>query len=301
MKKLSALILALTLCLSLCACGNNEAPQSTTEPETTVSSESVDSTLNSEAEATTEASAVTTQQQTEKPTQGTTVHTHNWSRADCQTPKTCRTCGATEGGTGDHSFAKATCTNPAKCTVCGQTSGDALGCTAGSDNNCIRCGRVMLTLANALSAPIDSMDELNTFCHGYYTQYCYLGGNFRLIFNTADGIIFSWGARNISDKTIESITYTIEYYDRAASPAADDITGSTSYTGRILGPIAPGKAFYSRYLIGYGKDVHYGRVTDVTLEFSDGTTVSGNYGYTTWHNIRSEPENIPNECLIIQK
>jgi hypothetical protein len=37
-------------------------------------------------------------------------------------------------------------------------------------------------------------------------------------------------------------------------------------------------------------------LTDVKIEYMDGTVVSGNYGYTTWHNIRSTAS--PEECVV---
>lgn len=48
-----------------------------------------------------------------------TPHTHNFIPATCTKPKTCTSCGATEGDILAHSFSKADCTNTAKCTVCG--------------------------------------------------------------------------------------------------------------------------------------------------------------------------------------
>jgi hypothetical protein len=304
MKKITSIVLLLALCLSFFACSSKTKTENTTEAETessTLAAESNADTASATKEvATTVLQVEATQPVTEeKTTQGTTAHVHKWNKADCLTPKTCRTCGATEGTTGSHSYSDATCTSPAKCSVCNQTNGEPLGCTAGADNTCIRCGKTMLTLESVLSAPIDSLAELNTFVHGYFTQQCYLKGNFRLIFDTADGVYFSWGARNISDKEIESITYTINYYTKSGAPAYDEITGQSSFTGAIIGPIGPGKAFYSRYIIGYGRDIHYGRVTDVTVLFTDGTSVSGNYGYTTWHNIRTEDS--PNKCMVIEK
>lgn len=52
---------------------------------------------------------------------------HAWSNATCTTPKTCTTCGATEGTVGGHSWVAATCTAPKTCSVCNTTEGDAAG------------------------------------------------------------------------------------------------------------------------------------------------------------------------------
>jgi len=52
---------------------------------------------------------------------------HTWIDADCDTPKTCSSCGATEGEALGHDWADATCTAPKTCKTCGATEGEALG------------------------------------------------------------------------------------------------------------------------------------------------------------------------------
>jgi hypothetical protein len=54
-------------------------------------------------------------------------HEHIWLEATCTQPKTCSTCGKTEGEPLGHSWKDATCTEPKTCTVCGETEGEALG------------------------------------------------------------------------------------------------------------------------------------------------------------------------------
>lgn len=54
---------------------------------------------------------------------------HTWDDADCDTPKTCSVCGATEGDALGHTWADADCDTPKTCSVCGATEGDALGHT----------------------------------------------------------------------------------------------------------------------------------------------------------------------------
>ena len=53
-------------------------------------------------------------------------HTHVWEAATCISPKTCKTCGYSEGSPGNHQWIPATYTSPKKCSVCGTTSGKAL-------------------------------------------------------------------------------------------------------------------------------------------------------------------------------
>lgn len=74
-----------------------------------------------------------------------TQHTHEWSPATCTAPKTCRTCGKTEGSALAHQWTSATCTNPSMCAVCGAIDGTANGhawiaanCT--TPKTCQTCG-----------------------------------------------------------------------------------------------------------------------------------------------------------------
>lgn len=50
-------------------------------------------------------------------------HTHTWAQATCTAPKTCKTCGVTEGNATDHDWQSATCLAPQTCKVCGTTIG----------------------------------------------------------------------------------------------------------------------------------------------------------------------------------
>ena len=78
---------------------------------------------------------------------GTTEGTakgHSWKAATCTTPKTCSTCGTTSGSANGHTWRKATCTNPKTCTVCKTTEGKSLGhtwkdATCDKPKICTRC------------------------------------------------------------------------------------------------------------------------------------------------------------------
>lgn len=54
-------------------------------------------------------------------------HQHTWHEATCTEPRTCSSCGATEGEALGHTWLDATCMEPKTCTVCGVTEGDPLG------------------------------------------------------------------------------------------------------------------------------------------------------------------------------
>ena len=52
---------------------------------------------------------------------------HQWQDADCDSPKTCATCGATEGEALGHQWVPATATKAKTCSVCGAAEGKPLG------------------------------------------------------------------------------------------------------------------------------------------------------------------------------
>ncbi len=52
---------------------------------------------------------------------------HSFSSADCQSPKTCVSCGATEGELGTHVWKNSTCLSLGVCQICGVTEERALG------------------------------------------------------------------------------------------------------------------------------------------------------------------------------
>ena len=55
-----------------------------------------------------------------------TVHAHSWKEATCTDPKTCTSCGSTEGQANGHTWKEATYTTPKTCTTCHTTDGSAL-------------------------------------------------------------------------------------------------------------------------------------------------------------------------------
>ena len=56
-------------------------------------------------------------------------HEHQWTEANCTTPKTCSGCNETEGEALGHTWVDATCITPKTCSACGVTEGEALGHT----------------------------------------------------------------------------------------------------------------------------------------------------------------------------
>lgn len=68
---------------------------------------------------------------------------HSWKNATCTAPKTCTSCGATEGSAAGHKWKNATCTAPKTCTTCGATEGEKLAHSY-TDGVCSGCGKVDL-------------------------------------------------------------------------------------------------------------------------------------------------------------
>ena len=67
---------------------------------------------------------------------------HDWQDATCTAPKTCKNCEATEGNALEHDWQNATCTVPKTCRNCPATEGEALGHkdSEDEDHNCDTCG-----------------------------------------------------------------------------------------------------------------------------------------------------------------
>lgn len=77
---------------------------------------------------------------------GSFFHKHSWSEATCYTPRTCITCGETEGEPIEHNWSDATCASPRKCTICNSIEGEALEhiwkeATCSTPKECSLCGQ----------------------------------------------------------------------------------------------------------------------------------------------------------------
>lgn len=70
---------------------------------------------------------------------------HQWTAANCSSPKTCTECGETEGAPLDHMWQAATCKAPKTCQLCGETEGESLAhqwqdATCTTARTCTVCG-----------------------------------------------------------------------------------------------------------------------------------------------------------------
>ena len=117
------LIVCLLLPGALAACDRQDAPTTETTLEDIISQTNTPSNSTPEPEA--------------------CVHT--WVAADCDTPKTCSICNATEGAALGHTWVNADCDTPKTCSVCNATEGNALGhawkdATTETPKTCTVCG-----------------------------------------------------------------------------------------------------------------------------------------------------------------
>lgn len=203
MKKGLSFILALILCLSMCACGNNGLNGTNNMEKPTTIPTTSRHTHDWKTASCTKPKTCSTCGETEGSAAG-----HNWKEANCKTPKTCSTCGKTEGSLGDHVWIDATYTAPKTCSVCGTTRGEPL--IPG------------VTLAGT-AFDVDSVGGIKPKIY--------------------------W--RNDSGKTIKYITFTAVPYNAVGDIVASSIGNRTYVNLKITGPIAPAdKAFYEggRYI-----------------------------------------------------
>ncbi len=150
-KRLFALLLAVSAVLALYACNSEiELEETTTETTelTTMWTEWWSTEEFSTEESTTEPDAIAAQntysriytpKSTTPSVQKQNTCDHVWIDATCTTPRTCAKCGKTEGNPNKHNYAPATCTSPQKCRNCGATTGSALGHNYDALGRCKRC------------------------------------------------------------------------------------------------------------------------------------------------------------------
>ena len=113
------------IAMTFAALGCDLSSSETTEPETQPQIQETESETVGTTETDSEESDSRPEENTE-PDVIETEHTHDWIEANCTEPKTCATCGATEGeDLGGHIGGQATCKARAKCERCGKVYGTA--------------------------------------------------------------------------------------------------------------------------------------------------------------------------------
>ena len=149
-------------------------------------------------------------------------------------------------------------------------------------NSYLNAEKEKKALANPISAPFDTIEQMRQVISN--VGKCYKAGNFYVGKDSADGIFLHWAAKNVTNKTIKYLTITFEFYNAVGDLTADEITNKTSKTMKLTGPIEPQKSFYIADIIGYSVDCQSVKITNIQVDYMDGTSSTIYYGYKTeWY------------------
>lgn len=108
-----------------------------------------------------------------------------------------------------------------------------------------------------------------------------LGGPLSATVNSVDGIKLLWVAKNNSGKTINYYTAHLSFYNPVGDPAYDEITGKSTKSVKMVGPVAPGEDLVIYNIVGYSAVCSKIVITSIDLEYSDGTKETVQYGFAT--------------------
>jgi hypothetical protein len=179
---------------------------------------------------------------------------HNWERATCTTPRTCKVCALQEGKELGHRWKSATCTEPKTCSDCGTKSGEALGHDV-KDYICSRCETSVVTIKDL--ANIISIE------------------NFRIKVNSVGGIDVQLDYENRSDKkTIEYLFLNLSFYDGSGKPLTCRVSGKNSAAIYDDDWVSPGNTGYSSWKsIFYNGSYKFVRIDWIGITYRDGTKI----------------------------
>lgn len=213
-------------------------------------------------------------------TQSISATGHSYGSWKTVTAATCTTdgtstrsckCGDTQTKTVNatgHTWKDATCTTPKTCSNCATTSGSALGHSKGSNNRCNRCNESLTIDMNTKVGNPNDCKTTDVFGFCFYQ-------------NSADGIKVCWGGENLSGKTINYYSVTVYFYNPVGDPAYSEITGESSKTIKYVGPVAPNKDILVFGIVDYVPACDKVVIGEITLEYADGTSDTGWYGWST--------------------
>lgn len=106
---------------------------------------------------------------------------HNWLDADCENPQRCSKCDATQGNPVEHDWLEADCETPKTCSKCDATDGDALGhewqnATCTTKKTCVVCQKqVGLPLEHNYEV-VEVLQEATCSVKGIALRQCTLCG-----------------------------------------------------------------------------------------------------------------------------
>lgn len=98
--------------------------------------------------------------------------------------------------------------------------------------------------------------------------------------NSADGIKFSFEARNKTGKTIKYVRFKVYLQNAVGDTIRDDISHKNYVSVEMIGPIEPTeKITVHDEIIGYCENLSRIDVRDITIVYTDGTSETGSYNY----------------------
>ena len=105
--------------------------------------------------------------------------------------------------------------------------------------------------------------------------------DFNFSINSAGGICPYFRAKNISGKTVKYCSITFNFENSVGDPVYDDIRGKDFMVIRLTGPFNSNEEFAINgdLVIGYGQTCYKLYISDIALEYMDGTEETGNYGW----------------------
>ena len=178
---------------------------------------------------------------------------HIWTDATCTTPKTCSICKVTEGTYGEHNWQDATCSTPKTCFVCNKAEGDVVhkwtNATCTAPKTCSICkkteGVALGHTGGEKCSRCGHIDKSVIIENAKNAVFVY---GIDLNVNSAGGVntYITW--KNTSQKEIKYIVFSVQYYNRVKDVLKDDIDDSTTKRLKQTGPIPYGKGCYDVFV-----------------------------------------------------
>ena len=171
---------------------------------------------------------------------------HDWQKSTCQTPRTCKLCGLTEGKVRSHEWGSTDCSNIQGCIVCGTTEGMEITHQWREDCKiCANCGlderpaddRFMDSLAAGLEARWQLMDVVEAEEDAVPTKE-----DWAQYFDAEYSQIASYKEETFTDEAlgaaarryIGSIEKSIEALDLFGTDAWEDAYHSSAYSEQVV-------------------------------------------------------------------
>ncbi len=104
----------------------------------------------------------------------------------------------------------------------------------------------------------------------------------KIYVNHANGVEVTWGTKYLGTKTVKYATVYLKFQNGVDDPAYDQLTGEDERIVRLTGPLEPGKCLVLyEHIVAYGPDIAKVQITDIELEYMDGTKDKLWYGWSS--------------------